>query len=261
MHRAVSASKRSASKKQKQKQQPLLTWKGCIAFRGKGKDRQGLLVWRDENLRETNCCHSATSSKDFRTIPKFRLTNWCSSARTTSPRPGPSWTLISPSSWTCSPRSHWRSTASPKCLASHGGLCTFRPWTARSASSTSCVPSSHRPALPAACCGGESSSASRKLPPLEGRPRTKATTTKQKRPRPSLKPARRASRASRPKKSRERPSLQAEARSASSRRTTLPDNLRRKSQKLSRPPGWDCGAEPSGLILLSRQFCRCCCCC
>lgn len=29
-------------------------WEGCIEFRGKGKNRQGLLIWTNDNLRESN---------------------------------------------------------------------------------------------------------------------------------------------------------------------------------------------------------------
>jgi hypothetical protein len=55
-YRAVSSSKRKRAKKAKSREVKAETfkWRGCIAVRGKGKNREYLLVWEDDNLIESH---------------------------------------------------------------------------------------------------------------------------------------------------------------------------------------------------------------
>jgi hypothetical protein len=56
MYRTVSLSKEKPSKKAKSGKVKWETyeWDGCIAVRGEGENRECLLIWTDDNLRESN---------------------------------------------------------------------------------------------------------------------------------------------------------------------------------------------------------------
>lgn len=109
---------------------------GCIEFRGKGENRQGLLIWTDEILRESNwvplCAITAglprggTGPAPHRLLLEQRVDK------------NSAWSVLDAKHEEIvdgSPRWPWRWTT-PRCRVWHGVLCTFPSWAARLASST-----------------------------------------------------------------------------------------------------------------------------